>query len=84
MTPMSTGEARDNFAEVINRVAYGKERVVLTRRGKKLVAVVPIEDVVLLEKLEVQIDLEEAQVALEEARKGETISWEQIKADTNL
>ncbi|HKP52835.1 MAG TPA: type II toxin-antitoxin system Phd/YefM family antitoxin [Chloroflexia bacterium] len=84
MTPMSTGEARDNFADVINRVAYGKERVVLTRRGKRLVAVVPIEDVLLLEKLEDQIDIEEAHIALEEARNGETVSWEQIKSDLNL
>ena len=45
MNTLSTAEARDQFSDVINRAAYGKERVVLTRRGKALVAVVPIEDV---------------------------------------
>ena len=57
---LSTGAARDKFAEVLNRAAYGKERVVLTRRGKPLVAVVPIENVEVLEQLEDQADAEEA------------------------
>jgi prevent-host-death family protein len=60
---LSTGAARDNFAEVLNRAAFGKERVVLTRRGKPLVAVVPIEDVEVLEQLEDQA-VEEARAAL--------------------
>src|SRR3954471_1875966 len=42
---ISTTAARDRFADILNRAAYGKERVVLTRRGRPLVAVVPIEDV---------------------------------------
>lgn len=36
-------EARAQFAELINRVGYGKERIVLTRHGKPLVALVPAE-----------------------------------------
>jgi prevent-host-death family protein len=61
---LSTGAARDNFAEVLNRAAFGKERVVLTRRGKPLVAVVPIEDIELLEELEDRADAEQARAAL--------------------
>jgi prevent-host-death family protein len=34
-------EARAEFSELINRVAYGGEPVVITRHGKPLVAVVP-------------------------------------------
>lgn len=41
---MSTVEARENFAELINCAAYGKKRIVLTRRGKPLAAVVSIAD----------------------------------------
>ncbi|MCA9858082.1 MAG: type II toxin-antitoxin system Phd/YefM family antitoxin [Thermomicrobiales bacterium] len=41
---MSATEVRENFVEVINRVAYGDERVVRTRHGKALVALVPIDD----------------------------------------
>jgi prevent-host-death family protein len=44
MSEHTTTEAREMFSELVNRVAYGKERVVLTRRGKRLVAIVPAED----------------------------------------
>lgn len=44
MIKMTTVEARENFSELINQAAYGKERVVLTRRGKELVAIVPLSD----------------------------------------
>ncbi len=57
MSEMSTSEARQDFSEVINRAAYGKERVVLTRRGKKLVAVIPVEDLEALEQLEDREDV---------------------------
>lgn len=49
MANLSTVEARSQFADLINRVAYGKERVILTRRGKALVAVVPIEQIQILD-----------------------------------
>ncbi|MCA1668578.1 MAG: type II toxin-antitoxin system Phd/YefM family antitoxin [Thermomicrobia bacterium] len=54
---------------VINRAAYGKERVVLTRRGKALVAVVPGENGELLRELEDRIDLEDARSAIAEAEE---------------
>ena len=41
----------------------------LTRRGEELVALIPAEDVQLLEAIENQIDLEDARVALKEAKK---------------
>jgi prevent-host-death family protein len=68
----------------VNRVAYGKERVIITRHGKQLVALVPIEDVRLLEALEDRMDLEEARAALVEARAQGTIPGEKIKEDLGL
>jgi prevent-host-death family protein len=41
---LTTVEARNQFSALINRVAYGNERIVLTRRGRKPVAVVSIHD----------------------------------------
>lgn len=84
MAGITTVEARDRFSDVVNRAAYGKERVVITRRGKDLVAVVPIEDLQLLEDLEERIDLEEARAALAEAETAGTIPWEQIKKEYGL
>ncbi len=79
-----TVKARDEFSDLVNRAAYGKERVVLTRRGKPLAAVVPLEDVELLERLEDRIDLDAARAALAEARDDGTVSWEEIKAEIGL
>jgi prevent-host-death family protein len=84
MNTLSTAEARDQFSDVINRAADGKERVVLTRRGKALVAVVPIEDMELLRELEDRIDLEDARKAIAEAEEQGYIPWETVKANLGL
>ena len=71
MAPMTAMEARDDFAAVVNRAAFGKERVLLTRRGRELAAVVPVEDVVLLEALEAYLDVAAAHEALASPAEGE-------------
>ena len=67
--PVSTVAARERLAEVLNRAAYGKERVVLTRRGKRLAAIVPIEDVERLEALEDRRDAAEIRERLKQWRR---------------
>jgi prevent-host-death family protein len=42
---VSVTDARAQFSELINRVGYGKERIILTRHGKPLVALLPAEAV---------------------------------------
>ena len=77
-----TAEARKQFSEILNRVAYAKERVVLTRRGKPLAAVVPIEDIEALEAMEDRIDIEESDKVL--ARNEEMVPFEEIKRKYGL
>lgn len=84
MAQVNTVNARAQFSDIINRAAFGKERVTLTRRGKEIVAVVPIEDVMLLEALEDKIDLEEARAALADSKKKGTVSWDKIKKELGL
>lgn len=48
MLKMTTVEARENFSDLINKAAYGNERVILTRRGKALAAIIPLDDLDLL------------------------------------
>jgi prevent-host-death family protein len=45
-------EARAQLSELVNRVGFGKERIVLTRHGKPLVALVPAE---ILEELDASV-----------------------------
>lgn len=84
MSNISTKEAREQLSTVISRAAFTKERVILTRHGKAVAAIVPIEDVQLLEHLENRIDLEDARAALAEVKKKGTVSWEAIKAELHL
>jgi prevent-host-death family protein len=81
---VSASKARTDLAEILNRVAYKGERILLHRRGKNVAAVVSLEDFSLLEQLEDRIDLEEARAALAEVKKKGTIPWEKIKADLGL
>ena len=84
MARVSASKARTDLADILNRVAYKGERVLLHRRGKNVAAVVSLEDFSLLEELEDRIDLEEARAALAEVKKKGTIPWEKIKADLGL
>ena len=84
MNRLSTTEAREHLAEILNKVAYKEERIILHRRGKNIVAVVPISDLELLEKLEDRLDIDDARKSLEEIEKEGTISWDQLKAELGL
>ncbi len=84
MAQVSTAAARKQISEVINRAAFGKERMILTRRGKEVAAVVPIEDVKVLEALEDRMDLEEARASLAQAKGGRAVSWSKLKKELGL
>lgn len=81
MTRLEISKAREDLAETVNRVMYKGERVVLNRRGKDVAALVPLEDLTLLERLEDRLDLEDALKALQEPG---TVPWKKVKADLGL
>lgn len=78
MAHLPASKAREGFSDTINRVAFGKERVVLRRRGKEVAAVVPMDDLRLLEDLEDRIDLADARAALAETKKKGAKSLDMI------
>ena len=84
METLNTSGARERLAEVLNRVAYAKDRVRITRRGKAIAAVVPIEDLELIERLEDQLDLLEAEKALTEAGRKGTIPPDALREELGL
>lgn len=55
-------QARAELADLINRVVYGGERVVVTRHGKPLVALVSAEDLRRLEEAPEGPEVPEEQV----------------------
>ena len=84
MPAVSTVIARNEFSTVLNRAAFGKERVILERRGKAIAAVVPMEDVELLRALEDRADLADAIAAEREALEKGTTSLADLKRDLAL
>lgn len=84
MSERRISEARESFSTIINRVAFGGERVVLTRHGRRVAAVVPIEDLELIEALEDARDLEDVRAALADPTNRDRIRWEDLKAQLGL
>jgi len=82
VTHLPATKAREQFADIINRVSYRGERVVLERRGKGVAALVPVEDLQLLEALEDRLDVEAARAAL--AEKGPSLPWSKLKAELGI
>lgn len=82
MSTVSASEVREKFAEFVNRAGYGHERFVLTRHGKPCAALVPAEDLELIEMIEDVVDIEAAREALKEA--GEARDWEDVKKELGL
>lgn len=79
--PLAVSEARDDFAEAVNRVAYGGERVIIRRHRKNMAAIVSMKDLELLRKIEDRIDLE---AALKARKEPGTISLEEVKRKYGL
>lgn len=45
MTQISAAEAKQHLGDLLGRVAYGKERVTITRRGRPMAVLVPPDQV---------------------------------------
>jgi len=43
-TQVSIGQVKRDISELVNRVAYGRERIVLTSRGKPKAALISLDD----------------------------------------
>lgn len=65
-TIISTADARKKFADIVNKVAYGHDPVILTRRGENIAALVSMEELELLQQIEDVIDINDAKKALSE------------------
>jgi len=77
---LTASVARQNFSDILNRAAFGRERVLVHRGKKPIAAIMPVEDYEFLEDLEDRIDIEEARKRLNEP----TIPWSKIKKDLGL
>ncbi len=84
MKKVTAAEARKNMADLLNRAAYGKERFVVTRHGKGLVAIVPLEEVTLLDRLRSLVSKKDLEAALAAINESGTRSWDEVRRDLDL
>jgi len=79
-------ELRKSLADILNRAEYRGERVVIHRRGKDAAAIIPIEDLRLLERLieeaEDRLDVAAARAAL--AESDERIPYTEVRRNLGL
>lgn len=79
---MSIAAARAGLSGLIGRARHAKAATVLTSRGKPVAALVPIED---LELIEEAIDSRLAAAARRDLKSGDApIPWEEVKAALKL
>lgn len=81
---VSVADARSDLADLLNRVAYGKERLVITRHGRELAALVPIEDLQLTARLRKFVARKDVARALAALDEGKTSTWEQLREELGL
>jgi prevent-host-death family protein len=84
MTRVTAEKAQGDFSSYVEMVSKNKERIMVTRGRKRIAAIVPIEDLRLLELMEDKADIKDADEAMKETRKKGSVSWEKVKADLAL
>ena len=66
MDSIPISDARKQLSDLGNRVSLRGERIIIGRQGKGLFALVPLEDLDLLERLEDKMDIEAIRQRLDE------------------
>lgn len=85
--PISVSDARGQLAALIHRVETDRQPVFLSRRGRRVAAIVAPDDYErLVELAEDMADIRAAEEAREEMRRtqSEPIPWDDVKADLGL
>jgi len=82
MADVTVSELRADMATAVNRVAFGKERLIVQRQGKALAALVPMEDIEALEAFEDGLWVELADVAVRD--RARSIPLEELRQELGL
>ena len=80
MKSIPISEARRRIADLANHVAIRGDRIVVERHGRNLMALVSMDDLELLERLEDEVDLR----AVRDRSREPTESLAKVKKDLGL
>ena len=82
---VTSKELRASLAEILNRVAYGGEQIVVKRHGKPFVAIVATYDLQACQALEDHNDACEIQEAIDNGELDEPgTPWEEVRKEIGL
>jgi prevent-host-death family protein len=84
MTSVPITAAREDLSEIVNKVAFGNERVCLTRHGKDVACLVSMAEARLLDLIEDRLDISDALAGLAELREKGGAEWIDLKAELGL
>lgn len=73
---VTSAQARNSFPDLVSQATYGKKRTVITRRGKKVAAIIPFKDLERLRAIENSLDIEKIDYSL---KNEEFEKWEDAK-----
>lgn len=81
---ISASQARADFSALVDAAYARQERVVVKRNGRRIAAIVPIEDLEALEALEYADDVRAVRRARREQGRAKPESWESVKKALGL
>ena len=84
MVKVEATAARNGLSELLNQVQYRSDRVLIERRGKGAAALIPVEDLRLLEMLEDTIDIDAARKALADPKNKVRVPLDEVKKRLGL
>jgi PHD/YefM family antitoxin component YafN of YafNO toxin-antitoxin module len=74
----------DSIESVIDKIAIEKERIILQKEGKSVAALVPIEELEILQELDDLEDQLDIKAAAEAMKEPGIVSWEDFKLQLGL
>ena len=84
MIKVEATAARNGFSDLLSKVQYGADRVLIERRGKDVAALIPVEDLRLLELIEDAIDVDAARKALADPKNKVRVPLDRVKKRLGL
>ncbi len=83
MTTVSATDLKNRIGETLNDVEFRGERVILRRKGRPVGAIIPMEDLALLEKIEDELDAREIERVLADG-SAEWLTLEEAERELDL
>jgi prevent-host-death family protein len=82
---ISIADLRARLGDLVSRVSYKHDRIVITKHGKPVAALISAEDLEFFERLEDRMDNEAAEASEAETQKsGGPVPWATVKRELNL